>query len=952
MVGFNITISGNTFPMDMFEDSDFKLNMSFAEIQDITKRSSTYSRSFYAPGSKHNNDVFQHFFNLNSSFTDYDVRKKMNAVLTYDGYEIMDGYLRLEFVNVENTDVIYNLTFYSEFGNLIANIGDKLMYDLDLSDLDHPYNSPQIALSSLYDPDIYIPTGSTYAYQDGRSFWFFGNFGYEYTTGDTLNYSATPILGFVLGNNILPTFDNPSFPLRSYYHKPSVSFKTLYEYIFKEAGYEIESDFFNTAYFKRYYLPQTFNENLYLKQGSSLNYYSLVDGTIPGGIDYQNITWTSTDGKPSGSMERNRLNPNNDNNFSAHTLSDYYLNVQIAGVYRFQLSLNAFNTEQYEETINLDAIGQLFFHSFPLSATTSGTTSYQSPEIVIPAGDATSFSQEFTAYLRPGFGYSLDLNQSGIGDMVITRLELRLLESPKIVIGDFKYNLEFPEDKFKQIEFIQAVNNLFNLVVVPSTEKSKTLVVEPMIDFVGSGELLDWTRKIDRGQPIQIAPTTNIINGSIDFNIEKDTDNGNNQFLNNTNRIFGTEQINLNTDFPDVITEFGSIFSSNVDYVIGNTQNSYATLPIFYVLETKESDGEVLQFFRPFASSPRPLFRGSTITGGNLNTSNNSGTTIYESWYLEQNEINVFQVNNRFTTYPFGVEGLSHYTNYTTTDFYDDLEIKYVDSEDMYDIYYKDYIQDLIDPDSRILDCYIYLTPQEIKNINFREKILIDNNYYRINKIENYDPTLDQPVLCQLVKLTRDYTPHRKRCYKLNNCGVGADLYTNTDLNYTMYQYVGNNINLSGTCYTIENIECGNYDYQKIQIAYTGSTNYIPLVYTDCNCDTQIDLLTIYDDYSNPPFITPTPTPTSQPTPTPSSTPFPTPTPSATIGTYTYYYEVRDCNDPFNIRIFGSNTFYPLGRVVKGYIFPDCFEIINEYLTPQIPEDQIISSYLTCEDCV
>ena len=171
---------------------------------------------------------------------------------------------------------------------------------------------------------------------------------------------------------------------------------------------------------------------------------------------------------------------------------------------------------------------------------------------------------------------------------------------------------------------------------------------------------------------------------------------------------------------------------------------------------------------------------------------------------------------------------------------------------------------------------------------------------------------------------------------------MGADLYTNTDLNYTMYQYVGNNVNISGDCYSVEVIECGNYDYQKIEIPYLiGSGNYIPLVYTDCNCDTQIILLDIYDDYTIPPFTTPTPTPTSQPTPTPSSTPFPTPTPSATIGTYTYYYQVRDCNDPLNIRIFGSNTFYPLGRIVKGYIFPDCFEIINEYLTPQTPEDQI-----------
>ena len=875
MVGFNITISGNTYSVDMFEDSDFKLNLSFAEIQDITKRNSTYSKSFYVPGSKHNNDVFQHFFNINASFTDYDVRKKMDAVLTYDGYEIMEGYLRLEFVNIENTDVIYNLTFYSDFGNLLAGIGDKLMYDLDLSDLDHPYNSPQIALASLYDPDIYIPTGSTYAYQDGRAFWFLGHFGYDYTTGDTLNFSSTPILAFNLTPGFLPAFDNPNFPLRSYYHKPSVSFKTLYEYIFNQAGFEIESDFFNTAYFKRYFLPLTFNENLYLKQGVELEYYSLVENV--GGIDFQNINWTSTDGSYSGLAERHRLKPNNTNNFSAHTLSDYYFEVPSDGNYDWKFSFNGFNSELFPESIDLSSRSSFYLHKFPLSATTSGETIYTTNFFVVEPGGGLSSTYKISGYFETGYGYALDLRQEGVGTFIVTRLQLELLNAPPTLVGDFKYNLEFPEDKFKQIEFIQAVNNLFGLVIVPSTEKSKTLIVEPMIDFIGTGEVLDWTMKIDRNQPIQISPTTNLINGSMEFSIEQDTDNGNEQFFNTNNRVFGTEIINLNTDFPDNTIEFGSVFGSSVDFVMGNLQNSYATLPIFYVLETEESDGNVLQFFRPFRTLPRPLFRGSTITGANLNTSNISATTIYESWYLESNEIDVFQVNNRFTTYPFGVSGFSHYTNFNNTDFYDITELQFTEAEDMYDVYYKDYVEDLIDPDSRILDCYVYLTREEIKNITFKEKIVIDNNYYRINKIENYDITKDQPVLCQLVKLTRDYTPHRKKCYKLTNCGGGIDLYTNTDLNYTMYQYVGNYISISGSCYSITEVDCGDYNYQRVEIPYSASTTYIPLVYTDCNCNTQIELLDIYDDYNPQPIPSPTPTPSITPSITPTITPSATP---------------------------------------------------------------------------
>ena len=962
MVGFNITISGNTYPLDMFEDVDFKLNLSFAEIQDITKRNSTFSKSFFVPGSKANNDVFQHFFNINASFTDYDVRKKMDAVLTYDGYEIITGYLRLEFVNIENTDVIYNLTFYSDFGNLIAGIGDKLMIDLDLSDLDHPYSAETIALDSFYDPDIYIPTGSTYPYQDGRAYWFFGHFGYDYNTGDTLNFLSTPIFAFNLTPGLLPSFDNPDSPLRSYYYKPSVSFKTLYESIFKDAGFEIESEFFNTAYFKRYYLPLTFNDNgLYLKQGQDLQYNSLVED--PDGIPETEVYWTDTEDNSQYFIERQRLTPQNTNNFSAHSLSNFYFVVNQAGNYKFKLSYNAFNSILFQTPggFNESSNAEIQFHQFPLGSTTSGETLYNTGVITIVPGGARSGSFEFNAFLQPGYGYSVAVRQLGLGTHITTRLQLELLNAPTTIVGDFKYNLEFPDEKFKQIEFIQSVNNLFGLMVVPSTEKSNTLVVEPMIDFIGTGEVLDWTNKIDRGQPIQISPTTNVINGSVDFTIQEDTDYGNENFFTRNNRIFGTETINLDTDFPDNTITFGSSFSSSVDFVMGNLQNTYATLPIFYIYEIEENDGQALQFFRPFASLPRPLFRGSTITGANLNTSNISGNTIYESWYLENNEIDVFQVNNRFTTYPFGVEGLSHYTNFNATDFNDLTELRFTAAWDMYDIYYKDYIEDLTDPDSRILDCYIYLTREEIKNITFKEKIVIDNNYYRINKIENYDIALDQPVLCQLVKLTRDYTPHRKVCYRLNNCGVGADRYTNTDLNYTMYQYVGNYISIEGTCYGVEEIDCGDYNYQRVEIPYSASTTYIPLVYTGCGCSTQIKLLDIYDDFTTTPVVSPSPTPTRTPTPTPSNTPgsssTPTPTPTRTITPTpsstptTFKYEVEDCDNPGFTIIVDSSVNLGVGDVVRLTLNAGCWEVLGSSIGSAI--DSAITSpiYRDCISC-
>ena len=869
----------------MFEDNDFKLNLSFAEIQDITKKNSTYSKAFYVPGSKHNNSVFQHFYDLNTTFTDYDLSKKMDAILTYNGYQILQGYLRLNFVNIENKEVGYNLTFYSDFGNLLANISDKLMHNLDLSSLDHPYSATTQALASLYDPSLYIPSGSTYPYQDGRTYWFLGNFGYQYQE-DNINFVATPRLDFSFTTNFFDFFDQLGFfdfpitPLRSYYLKPAVQFKQLYEAVFNEAGYTIQSDFFNTDYFKRYYLPLTFsNDGLNLNQGVDVEYQTIQTGSP---INNISINWTEV-GSGTTAMQRAQLTPTIKDNISAHTASNYFFTLSQSGAYTATFTISGFNDILVPDPLLLTAFIDLYFHQIT-SGTTTGITLFETT-INVREGQSTTRTFEISWFGQAGVSYALDYrlfaspNPGPQGEFILTYLEFDIIIAPRTITGDFQYNLEFPNDKFKQIEFIQGVNNLFNLVVIPSIEYSNTLIVEPMIDYIGSGDVLDWSDKIDRSQPIQISPTTTIINGSLYYGIEKDTDNGNEMFFKNTNEIFGTEIVDLNTDYKENSTEFGSSFGSNVDYVVVNQQNAYATLPIFYVLETQENEGEVLQKFLPFRTLPRPLFRGATLTGGDISTiQEGTGATITERWYLESNEIDAFAVNNRFITYPYGVSGFSHYTNYNLSHFYDPRELKFPQTEDMYDVYYSDYINDLTSEESRILDCYVYLLPDEIKNIKFNEKIYIDGNYYRINSITNYDLTTSEPVAVQLVKITRDYRTHRIAYFDLINCDEGQDLHTNTDLTYSIYQFVGNYVKIGSDCYQVQQGEYNTgYTYQDISIGYSG-TSYNPLVYTDCGCTTKIIQNNIYNN-TIPPTPTPIPvTPTQTPTISPTRTPTPTPT--------------------------------------------------------------------------
>lgn len=1008
MIGLRVDLNGTLHYLDMFEDVQVKLNSSFAEVQNITQRNSTYSISFYIPGSDKNNKVMEHFYDVNSSYTDFDLSKKMNADLTYDGWELFNGYCRLNFVNIENREILFNLTFYSELGDVVSNIGDKFMKELDLSSLSHPFDTPQVILDSLKDPDLVPPPSPSYSYQDGRTNWVLFNYGYEYDSGGTLNALATPILDFSNGNTY-GYFDYIDTPVRYYYFKPAVQVRELYTQIFKQAGYKIQSDFFDTAYFKRYYLPLAFNPNgLYLKQGENIEYKVVSSGDT--------IDWVSKNfyNPTLDVVERFRLTPTTIvDNQNINGLSPFSMKLPSEGVYTIRVGVEGYNQEQIPETLPLIADFTLRFDQIEdgLPNGVSGTTLDTLMTASLLPGGVYTNSIDYTFYGLPNYFYAFDFFLGGSATFIPTYFSVEILSAPKVVNGDIDYSLEFPDDKFKQIDFIRSINTLFNIAVVPSTEYPKTFVIEPMIDFIGKGDVLDWTRKVDRSQPIQIAPTSVIVNGTLNFNFLLDKDFGNTEYNKVNNRIFGSEQVQLNTDYKDAITNFDTGLSTQVDYTLSNQTEPYSTLAHYYITKENNKEGQAEFFYNPYVIIPRLYFRGNNLPMGNINgisvpfipecncfeyelnnrdlvdakpafysdcygmlveilipadTSVNicscegsiitagivditkidrcstlTGTTIViDNWYMENEEIDVFPENHRFITYPYALWDFSHYTNFRNVDSFDQLEYKFPEYEDMYDVYYKDYIDDLSSIDSRIMDCYVFLEPQEIKNIKFNEKIYIDGSYFRINKIENYDPTTTQPVKVQLIKLTKSLQPHRVGYFDLINCGEGDDLHTNTDLTFGVFQFVGNYWKIGENCYEIVKGEYNpSYTYQPISTTYSGDS-FVPNVYTNCGCNTKIEKTNIYQD--TPP-VQPTPTPT----PTPSSTPGLTPTPSYLP---VFYYILEKCGVPQQLLGY-SNSPVSIGSVVGVMIggVRNCYVVVRQ--TTITNTNEITSSWIDCDAC-
>ena len=824
-------VDGNQEFIELYGNEDIDMEVSFAEIQDITKKNSAFTKEFKVPGSKNNNYIFNYFFDLNQSFTDWNPKKKFEADLMYDGYEIYNGYVRLNSVSINKIEKVYSITFYSAVGDLVANIGDKALCNVDTSSLNHSLYDPEITTGLFFDPSLHNPYSYNLAnptspiqinpVNTGKVQYILGQRGYDYT-GSTyrdirdINTANTPLLDF---SGITGFFDFSGSPVISSYLIPSIRTRTLYELIVNQAGYFIESSFFDTDYFGRYYIPLSFNtEQPFMAQAQDYKYEWV---NTSGATSQLAINLFDTNGSTVYAMDmlKSREIVEENLGFNPITYASYSaLTPSISAYtdYFFALPYANGNPITYEMSISNEYTGSTFCPNPPACgdfigdfwlvkySNNSGSTLVGQTIAAIPFYGFNSYSGQPNTYYYTGstipsgsfngtdlYFIAYFFNQPG---WKITGASFKMLSTPKVLPYTIELYKEMACDQ-KQIEFIQNINKTFNLVVVEHPTKTKTLIIEPMIDYIGKGELLDWTDKVDYDGTQNIYPTTNLINGTIFAANKADKDYINTEYTKRSNKIFGQNQFDLDIDYKNQTTNLTQTLGQNTDYYLNATGSTNIALPCYFITKENNNNGISTFEYRPFRSIPRQTFMSVSIPTGNTSSnpffyryagSNNPFTVIGLT------SMGTFPNYNRNTTYPFAIDGFSHYTIYDSSNTFTTDELVYPTLENQYDRYYKDYIDDLTDDDNKIYQVSMYLTPWEVAGLYFNETIMIKNTKFRINKISGL--SLLQPGMCnvELVKLTRDYTPTPVLFYDLISCSDPCDvIHTNTDIVYPVWAFEG-----------------------------------------------------------------------------------------------------------------------------------------------------------------
>lgn len=218
-----VNVDGEQQLLDINDDFGISLNFSISDINDISTKNSSYSKTINLPDTANNRKIFGFIFGLNSLSNKFNPQRKTKCWVIKNTLTQMIGNIQLVSItyNRDTNFNEYNCVIYADNDNLFKNIGELYLSDLDLTRFDHNWSLTNIINSWSAD------------YRNG----------YYYPLID---------YGF-------PLQMTQNLKLENFF--PSVYLKTYIDQIFTEAGYSYTSDFLTSDFFGNLIVPFN-NKNL------------------------------------------------------------------------------------------------------------------------------------------------------------------------------------------------------------------------------------------------------------------------------------------------------------------------------------------------------------------------------------------------------------------------------------------------------------------------------------------------------------------------------------------------------------------------------------------------------------------------------------------------------------------------------------------------------------------
>ena len=325
---------------------------------------------------------------------------------------------------------------------------------------------------------------------------------------------------------------------------------------------------------------------------------------------------------------------------------------------------------------------------------------------------------------------------------------------------------QFLPSGIKQRDYMMSIIKMFNLVIEPDKQVPNMMNIEPRDDYYASGSIKDWSSKLDRNEDVEIQILGDIQNKTTIFKYKDDSDYYNADYKSRHNETYGQYRFQLDNDFIEGEKKVEVAFSPTpMVNVVGS--RGFITPKI-----VKASSG----VFTKTDSNIRILRRATSGTVSNI---------FGEIWKLGSSSATASYTT--FSYYPY----IGHFDDpYVPTDdinFGQTADLYYADqtratNQNLFTKFYYKQMNEYSNKDSRLITAMFNLNPKDIYDFRFNDNIVIDNQYYRVVKIDGYDPTQRATSKVTLVK-AQEITVPRPKSTGLNISTPTSGLITAIGMN-------------------------------------------------------------------------------------------------------------------------------------------------------------------------
>ena len=691
-------------------DVSIKGNYSAKEIQDLASQKSDFTQAFTLPFTQVNNDFFSHFYDVVSVDGSFNSSIKCEADIYVDSNIVFSGYLQL--LNVNNSTKYYEALVFGVISNIATSLDEKQLNELDLSEFSH-----LLTAANVEDSWSGNTTYTTSAGQTGEEILYpIADYGYNYNNASlngTINegVSATKL-------------------------KPAINVKVLFEKILASIGYTISSTFFASDFFAKQYMTlanetesvaTTFQDAFRVGLSANNTFTSGFPTPSNTAIDFDTV----------GSFNLFDLGGNYD-----ESAATPFYEIPITGFYQFKINLrySFANSNNTTAKLQLRKIGSATYaqeiqgqfngsnNDFFRVENSGEVVDITSNEIFLNANDQVYLAVS----LSSASGNTLTILQQITPGLSNFSLFAAPIQSEGSTVDLSANNNILPTEK--QVDFISAICSRYNLIIEMDKDVANQLNIEPAQDYFDAGTSKDWSNKIDLNKDVKLKPTNEFRKERILMSDLEDEDRLNYYWQDTFDEVYNSYTADFSGDFGKDDLEVKSIFSS------WNTKRPQGH-DMLIALPYKWDNGEAT-----FVNIKPRLFAYSGLKDCQPYRFYSYTTGTYSTK----------------TSYPFCNHYLMSGDTVVSTD--SDIRFKtkyaydlqfYVDSQPVNDTYakcWRKYLNNIYSKEARILTANFYLTPEDIAQFKYNDKIFVQNSYYRINKITSYALGKNQSTKVELIK--------------------------------------------------------------------------------------------------------------------------------------------------------------------------------------------------------